>query len=193
MCVCVWVFCVFVYCVQLTSLFIISCCRHMHAHTIIYNLYVYICIHKATHSVIGGWGGEGEAKQKQSNIKNKQASKQTRQASKQASKQTNRQPTNQPINQSINRSTNQPTNQTNKQLTNQSMNQSNTQPTNQPNKNKNEQKQTVNSFECSCPTRTLTPPFGADRRSQECASINRIYGFYDECKRRYSIRPPLFV
>ena len=25
------------------------------------------------------------------------------------------------------------------------------------------------------------------------ASINRIYGFYDECKRRYSIRPWVFL
>lgn len=30
-------------------------------------------------------------------------------------------------------------------------------------------------------------PF-ACRGNHECASINRIYGFYDECKRRFSIK-----
>lgn len=30
--------------------------------------------------------------------------------------------------------------------------------------------------------------FFITRGNHECASINRIYGFYDECKRRYSIK-----
>ena len=60
----------------------------------------------------------------------------------------------------------QPTNLT-KQTTNQ--------PTNQPtNTNNNQVKYPENFFLL--------------RGNHECASINRIYGFYDECKRRYNIR-----
>lgn len=47
-------------------------------------------------------------------------------------------------------------------------------------------------LECACLLLSYKTKYPANffllRGNHECASINRIYGFYDECKRRYSIR-----
>lgn len=48
------------------------------------------------------------------------------------------------------------------------------------------------SVECICPLLAYKIKYPENffilRGNHECASINRIYGFYDECKRRYSIK-----
>lgn len=48
------------------------------------------------------------------------------------------------------------------------------------------------SIECSCLVLAYKIKYPENffilRGNHECASINRIYGFYDECKRRYSIK-----